>query len=450
MKFKFTPTVKRILYLLAGLAIAVLLALVLRPAPLLVTVAAVERDTLAVTVTEEGRTRVQSRYVVAAPVDGRLLRIDMDAGDTVDTGEIVARIDPLPLTSEVQSARAQLRELEAQRRGVDTQRPKPEALQQAESRIRAAEAAQQRAEARIQQAEAALTQAERDRQRAETLQSEGAISQQAQEDAALQATTRARELDVARREAQAAAAEVAAAQDALAILQAEQSDPDYLEDAFTAQIASLEAQLVRLADDADRTDINAPSSGSILEIMQESARFVAAGTPLMEIGNPDDLELVIDVLSTDAVQVEEGDRVWITQWGGDDMLYATVNTIEPSAFTEVSALGVEEQRVNIIATLDGTDVPMGDGYRVEAQIVVWQNDEVLQVPVSALLRCDSEQSDGPGWCVFVVEDGQAQQREVAIGQRNPSQAQVLDGLSEDDTVILHPTEQIESGRRVRF
>lgn len=450
MKFKFTPTVKRILYLLAGLAIAILLALVLRPAPLLVTVAAVERGALAVTVTEEGRTRVQSRYVVAVPVDGRLLRVDLDAGDTVNAGQLVARIDPLPLTSEVQSTQAQLRELEAQRRGVDTQRPKPEALQQAESRIRAAQAAQQQAEARIQQAEAALAQAERDRQRAETLQSEGAISQQAQEDAALQATTRARELDVARREAQAATAEVAAAQDALAILQAEQSDPDYLEDAFTAQIASLEAQLVRLADDAARTNINAPSSGSVLEIMQESARFVAAGTPLMEIGNPDDLELVIDVLSTDAVQVEEGDRVWITQWGGDDMLYATVSTIEPSAFTEVSALGVEEQRVNIIATLEGTDIPLGDGYRVEAQIVVWQDEEVLQVPVSALLRCDSEQSDGSGWCVFVVEDGQAQQREVAIGQRNPSQAQVLDGLSEDDTVILHPTEQIESGKRVRF
>ncbi|MEO1209612.1 MAG: HlyD family efflux transporter periplasmic adaptor subunit [Cyanobacteria bacterium J06638_20] len=450
MKFKFTPTVKRILYLLAGLAIAVLLALVLRPAPLLVTVAAIERGALAVTVTEEGKTRVQSRYVVAAPVDGRLLRVDLDAGDTVTAGQLVARIDPLPLTSEVQSTQAQLRELEAQRRGVDTQRPKPEALQQAESRIRAAEAAQQRAEARIQQAEAALAQAERDRQRAETLQSEGAISQQAQEDAALQATTRARELDVARREAQAAAAEVAAAQDALAILQAEQSDPDYLEDAFTAQIASLEAELVRLADEAARTDINAPAGGNVLNVMQESARFVAAGTPLMEIGNPDDLELVIDVLSTDAVQVEEGDRVWITQWGGDDMLYATVNTIEPSAFTEVSALGVEEQRVNIIAALEGEDMPLGDGYRVEAQIVVWQEEDVLQVPVSALLRCESEQSDGPGWCVFVVEGGQAQQREVVIGQRNPNQAQVLDGLNENDTVILHPTEQIESGKRVQF
>jgi HlyD family secretion protein len=450
MTFKFTPTVKRIFYVLAGLAIAILLALVLRPAPLLVTVAAVERGALAVTVTEEGRTRVQSRYVVAAPVDGRLLRIDLDAGDTVNAGQLVARIDPLPLTSEVQSAQAQLRELEAQRRGVDTQRPKPEALQQAESRIRAAQAAQQQAEARIGQAEAAAAQAERDRQRAETLQSEGAISQQAQEDAALQATTRARELDVARREAQAAAAEVAAAQDALAILQAEQSDPDYLEDAFTAQIASLEAQLVRLADEAARTDINAPSGGSVLEIMEESARFVAAGTPLMEIGNPDELELVIDVLSTDAVQVEEGDRVWITQWGGDETLYATVSTIEPSAFTEVSALGVEEQRVNIIATLEGNDVPLGDGYRVESQIVIWHEEDVLQVPISALLRCDSEQSDDPGWCVFAVEGGQAQQREVAIGQRNPNQAQVLDGLSENDTVILHPTEQIESGKRVRF
>jgi len=453
MKFKLTPTVRRILYVLAGLAIALLLALLLRPAPALVTVATVERDTLAVTVIEEGRTRVRSRYVVAAPVAGRLYRIDLEAGDPVNDGQVVARIDPLPLTSDVRSAQARLRELEAQRRGVDTQRPKPAALQQAQSRIRAAQAVQQQTEARIEQAEAALAQAERDRQRAETLQEEGAISQQAREDAALRATTRTRELEVARRAAQAAAAEVAAAQDALAILQAEQSDPDYLEEVYTAQIASVEAELARLADDAARTDITAPASGTVLQVMQESARFIEAGTPLIEVGNPDELELVIDVLSTDAVLVEAGDRVWITQWGGDDTLSATVRTIEPSAFTEVSALGVEEQRVNIIAELaeleDG-EAPLGDGYRIEAQIVIWQEDSVLQVPVSALFRCETEQTADPGWCVFTVEAGRAQERQVAIGQRNPNAAQVLEGLSKTDTVILHPTEQIESGTRVRY
>lgn len=450
MKFKLTPTVRRILWVLAGLAIALLLALLLRPAPVLVSVAAVNRGELAVTVNEEGRTRVRSRYVIAAPVAGRLLRLDLEAGDTVNAGQVVARLDPLPLTTEVQSAQARLRELEAQRRGVETQRPKPEALQQAQSRIRAAEAAQAQAQARIEQAEAALAQAERDRQRAETLQTEGAISQQAREDAALRATTRARELEVARREAQAAAAQVAAAQDARAILQAEQSDPDYLEEVYTAQIASVEAELARLADDAARTDIPAPASGTVLNVMQESARFVAAGTPLLEVGNPEELELVIDVLSTDAVQVEAGDRVWITQWGGDDTLSATVRTVEPAAFTEVSALGVEEQRVNIIADPEGSDIPLGDGFRVEAQIVIWNEADVLQVPVSALFRCETEQAEAPGWCVFAVENGRAQQRDVAIGQRNPNTAQVLDGLSETDTVILHPTDQIESGTRVRF
>ncbi|MCM1983743.1 efflux RND transporter periplasmic adaptor subunit [Lyngbya confervoides] len=450
MKFKRPSTVRPLLYVFAGLAIALLLALLLRPSPMWVSVATVDRNTLVVTVTEEGRTRVRSRYGVAAPVAGRLDRIDLEAGDAVTAGQVIARIDPLPLTSEVRAAQAQLRGLEAQRRGVETQRPKPEALQQAQARIRAAQANQQQAMARTEQAEAALNQAERDRQRADTLQAQGALSQQAREEAVLRATTRARDLEVARRQAQAAAADVAAAREALAILQAEQSDPDYLEEVYAAQMASVKAELARLADEAARTTIRAPASGTVLRVLQESARFVESGTPILEIGNPKDLELVIDVLSTDAVQVKQGDRVWATQWGGGDPLYATVRTIEPSAFTKVSALGVEEQRVNIIAELKAGETRLGDGYRVEAHIVIWEADNVLQVPLSALFRCETEQVDDSHWCAFTVEGGRAQQRTVALGQRNPNAAQVIHGLSENDRVILHPTEQLASGTRVRF
>lgn len=445
---KLKPVLRRLLYGLAGLAIAFLLVLLFRPAPVPVTVAVAHRGPMAVTVSEEGKTRVRLRYRVSTPIAGRLFRIDLTAGDVVQQGQMLAQIDPLPLDSQVQSAQARLRELQAQLAGVDTQRTKPAALQQAEARIQGAQAVQRQAEARIAQAEAALEQAQRDRQRADDLYQRGAIARQDLESADLLEATRARELEALQREAEAASTEVAAAQDTLMILQAEQQDPDYLVDVYSAQIASLEAELANLADTADRTRITAPTTGHILRVFEESAGYVEAGTILLELGDPQQLELVIDVLSTDAVRVPVGAPVWVDRWGGPDRLTATVRLIEPSAFTQVSALGVEEQRVNIIADFDQA-VPLGDGYRVDAQIVVWESESVLQVPVSALLRCDrpSSEPNTLGWCVFVVDNNRAQQRAVTIGQRS-TEVEIQSGLDEGEIVILHPTEQIESGRRV--
>jgi HlyD family secretion protein len=414
----------------------------LRPSPQRVDLVTVERGPLEVSVEAEGRTRVRDRFVVSAPVDGRLTRIDLAPGDTVTDNQVVARLDPLPLTSEVQQVQARLDEIRAQMAGVATLRPKDAALQQAAARIAAAQAEQQRAEAELARAEASLQQAQRDLTRANELAAQGAISEQQRESAALAATARQQERNAAQQQVASAEAAIAAAQDDLNILQAEQQDPDYLLDVYQAEMASAEAQLARLADDARRTDIATPTAGQVLRVLEESARFVTAGTPLLEVGDADQLEIVIDVLSSDAVKIQPGDRIHISQWGGDDPLEAQVTELEPSAFTKVSALGVEEQRVNVIAHFIHPTVPLGDSFRVDTQIVIEENADALIVPISALFPCE------PGTCVFTVENRRAQLTPVEIGLRNTFDAAVTAGLTAGETVIAYP-ESVDGGDRVQ-
>ncbi|MEO0535513.1 MAG: HlyD family efflux transporter periplasmic adaptor subunit [Cyanobacteria bacterium P01_A01_bin.123] len=431
-------------YGLLGLGIVILVGLAFRPTPIAVDMGQVSQGPLQVTVDAEGKTRVQDRYVIAAPVAGRLQRIELEAGDSVEAGTVVAQIDPLPLDTEVRAAQARLQELGAELAGVDTQRPKTEELTQAESQLRATEAAQQVATANVAQTRAALEQARRDRARAQDLEADGAISRQDREAAELEETRLVQALAAAQQELEGAIADVAAAQEVLPLLRAEQRDPDYLVEAYQAQIAGVEAELANLADEARRTTIAGPVTGSVLRVPEASARFVQAGEPLIELGNPAELELVIDVLSADAVQIEPGDTILVEQWGGPESLTATVSYIEPAAFTEVSALGVEEQRVNVIGTFaEPTAVSLGDGYRIEARIVIWANDNALQVPISALYRC------GERWCVFVIEAGRTERREITIGQRSTTAAVVESGLKPGEQVILHPSEQIEAGDQVK-
>jgi HlyD family secretion protein len=255
-------------------------------------------------------------------------------------------------------------------------------------------------------------------------------------------TSREQERRAAQQQVESAIAAINAAQNAQQILRAEQQDPDYLLDVYQAEMASAEAELARLADEARRTDITAPTGGRVLRVMEASARFVTAGTPLLEVGDPGQLEIVIDVLSSDAVKIEPGDRIHLNQWGGDETLLATVTYLEPSAFTKVSALGVEEQRVNVIANFSNSTVPLGDSYRVDTQIVIDENPDALIVPISALFPCD------PGTCVFVVANHRAQPTPVEIGLRNTFDAEVVNGLVAGDTVIAYP-EAVEAGDRVQ-
>ena len=392
---------RRALLLAAGLALALVAWWLLRPPPVAVELGEVTRGPLELTVDEEGETRVRQRFVVAAPATGRLLRIELDEGDALEAGEIVARIVPAPLDPRDRAA--------------------------AEARLEAAEAAKQGAAARAALASAALVQAERDLARAERLREAGALSDGALEQAHLARTRAQREREAARFAAAAADHAVEAARAVL--MSARTTRPTPGDEDCLAPGSCIE--------------VRAPIAGRVLRVQEESERIVPAGAPLVEVGDPAAVEIVVDVLSADAVKIEPGADLWVEDWGGDVPLRATVRRVEPAGFTKISALGVEEQRVNVIADFAEPPDGLGDGYRIEARIVVWRAADVLRVPSSALFR------RGEGWAVFGVEGGVARRREVEIGVRGPFAAEVEAGLAEGEQVVLHPSDRLADGVRVR-
>src|SRR6185436_10684034 len=390
-------TMKRILntilLLLVAAGVVGVLTMWLRPTPTKVDVTAVSREAMTVTVDGEGKTRVRDRYVVAAAVAGRLRRIGLRRGDTVKSGQLIAQIDPLPLSP------------------LDP-RQRAEAI----GRVNATEDALREVDQMVNRNRATYDQALRDQQRSENLARSGVISRQELEKSQTAVSTSLREYEAARSRAESAAHEVEVARAAL--LAGNQSAP------------------------AASVKVLAPTGGRVLRVVEESERVIVAGAPLVEVSNPAKLEVVIELLSTDAVKVSPGATVFIEAWGGPEALDARVRLIEPSAFTKVSALGIEEQRVNVIADLTAPSSVLGDGYRVEGRIVVWHSDSVLQVPVSALFR------RGDVWNLFVVEDGRARLRTVEVGERTPFTAQIKSGVEAEAAVIVHPANEITDGTRV--
>ena len=396
-------TLRRILVLLIAAVVVASIVYAFQPQPVGVDLARVTRGPLQVTIDEDGKTRIKERYIVSAPLAGRLLRIDMDPGDAVVSGiSLLATIEPSD--PELLDARA---------------------LAEAEARVKATEASLQRTAPALEQARAALEFAETELARVLRLDEKRAISRQEVDDARLAFRLRTEEFRAA----------------------------SFAQDIARYELQQAQAALTRTRPATDENphanwqfEIRSPIDGRVLRVLQESAAVVSAGTPLLEVGDPADLEIEIDVLSTDAVRVTPGAKVWIEHWGGDRPLVGTVRLVEPSAFTKISALGVEEQRVNVIA--DFVDPPaerptLGDGFRVEARIVTWENESVLRVPSSALFR------EGTQWAVFVVDGGRAALRKVKLGRRNNLESEVLDGLSQDEQVVVHPSDRIRNGVAVR-
>lgn len=384
---------RRLLWSIVVISIAALIAYALWPSPVSVGTALVGRGPLQVTVDQEGETRVHDRFIISAPVPGRLMRVDLEDGDPVRLNQIVARIDPLPLN----------------------QREKQELL----ARVETAEANLRQAKAREAQARANAQQARRDRDRAEHLAREGVISAQALDQARNSDTTAAEELSAAEYSSQAAASDVNVAR---------------------AGLVGIDADAGKLRP---LIELRSPVAGRILRVTEKSEHVVSAGTTILAIGEPGKLEVVADVLSTDAVKVHPGDPVLLTGWGGDKPIRARVRLVEPSGFTKVSALGVEEQRVNVISDFVDPPGPLGDGYRVEAHIVIWSSPDVLKVPIGALFRRDQS------WSTFRVADGRAVVSAVEVGHRNDAEAEILSGLAQGERVIVHPPNSIADGTRVR-
>jgi HlyD family secretion protein len=383
---------RRRVYIASGLAVvALLVALSLRSEPVSVDTAVVDRGPLAVTVDEDGETRVRERYVISSPVTGRMVRLECEAGDSVEAGQILARVFPLPLDTRGRA--------------------------EAAGRLQAAEAAHAAALARVEQTTALWQDAVSARRRMEQVEAE------------LPGTYSARRMDEARTAERAAELEVEQATQAA--------------DAAGHQVESARATLLGSEGrgEGEPTLIRAPVDGRVLRIYEECERAVTAGSPILEIGDPSDLEVVVDVLSEDASRLREGAPVHLTASPEADTLRGVIRRIDPSAFTKLSPLGVEEQRVDVTVALDG-DVPLGDRYRVEASLVVWEAENVVRVPTSALFRMED------GWGVFVVQDERAGVRAVEIGQRGRRQAEVLSGLTPGDVVVLYPSGDVEDGVRV--
>lgn len=395
-------------YLTIGAVVLVLavIAAAFWPRPTMVDTGAVTRGTMSVTIDEEGRTRVRDAYVVSTPVAGRLLRVQVNPGDAVLRGDtVVAHMRPSNPTA-----------LDVRTR------------EQARAAVDAAEATLRVARADLNAATANQDLSESELQRTEQLAQRGI-------------TTNA-ELDRARQQARIAQANVDTAEAAIAMRQ--------------AQVANAKAQLIGFDDRglataiesvSDDIPITAPASGRILRIMQQSETTLPAGTPIMEIGDVRaDLEIVVELLSTDAVQVATEDRVIIDDWGGPAIIAGKVVRVDPFGVSKLSALGVEEQRVTAVIGITSpaeTYAGLGHGFRVEARIVIWEDSDTRVVPASALFR------DRGKWAVFRVENGKAAHQPITLGHNNGVDAEVLDGLDEGDQVILYPSSSLSEGMRVR-
>jgi HlyD family secretion protein len=388
---------RRGIFTLAGLAVVAGAVLALRPQPVPVETVRALRGPLTVAIDESGSVRVKDRYLVAAPVTGTLGRIAFEVGDTVKAGTTVAELAPVPAPL------------------LD-----PRSRAQAEARLGAALSSAGQAGAQVSRARAAKDQAELEFGRTRQLNQSGAVTDHALDQAAFEARIRGEELESALFGQKVGGEEVRLARAALG----RSGDP---------------------AAAARHIDVTAPVSGKILRIQQKSATVVAAGTVLLEIGDDAGLEVVVDLLTTDAVKVQPGSRVVIHDWGGAD-LAARVHRIEPSAFTRISALGVEEQRVNVVIALDEPRLrwaALSDGFRVEARIVVAEVERALTLPMGAIFR------SGNRWAVFRVEAGQVHLTPIEIGHRAEAQIEVTNGLAEGSEVVLHPGDRIRTGVRVR-
>jgi len=372
-----------------------------RPQPVPAELAEVMRGALEVTIDEEGETRVRDRFVISAPLAGRVLRIELEPGDAVVAGETVLAVF-LPSAPVLLDARSRA---------------------EAQAVVETATAALGQAEANYERAAAELVYSRSEAGRYLRLSQEGIVSVETMESAQLDLDTRQEAVEAADYAVRTARSELQAARVRLLRFSAES------------------------AEDVNGTAIRivSPVSGVVLRRVRESESVVPPGEALLEVGDPAQIEVVTDYLSKDAVRMRSGQRVLIDRWGGDRPLQGRLRRVEPSGFTKISALGVEEQRVNVV--IDIVDPPavwagLGDGFRVETRVVVWESEDELKAPTGALFRRDEN------WAVFAVAGGRATLREIEVGERNAREAQVLGGLEPGEQVVVYPSDSLNDGSPV--
>ncbi|MCB1278420.1 HlyD family efflux transporter periplasmic adaptor subunit [Prosthecobacter sp.] len=388
---------KVVFWSIAG-ALVLLMIYALQPRPVEIETGVVHQGPLTVYVSEEGKTRIRNRYVVAAPVAGSMQRVTLKPGDTVKAGEtVLTRIEPA--LSPLLDARAR---------------------SQAQARVDAALATRSRANEDIEMARTGLKYAQANWDRVKNNTDKGTISD----------TDR----DTFQREAEMKVREVRSTEFALQVADFE-----------LAQARAALEQIDKPAAGGASIEVKAPVNGLVLRVQQESATIVTPGTPILELGDPTDLEIEAEILSRDAVAIKPGAHVTVEQWGGDEPAKATVRRVEPAAFTKVSALGVEEQRVLVLSDfVEQTPAlkALGDRYRVEVRVAVWHSDDTLLVPAGALFR------EGSEWKTFLYDDGNARVVVVKAGRTDGKLTQVLEGLKVGDEVLVHPPDTVKDGTSV--
>jgi len=381
-----------LLFVMIGALAAGGLWMLLRPSPVDVEVAPVEHGLLRVTLDEQAETRSHDRFVITAPVAGRVLRLELHEGDDVAEGQTIAELEPAPI------GERELRELEA--------------------RLASARESLHEAEHRLALTHEGLTYAQRERARTESLVARGLAAQQALDQAATLQSMAEQQTDAARHRVASAAADVEA----------------------------IRAELISTRSGPSQSPailkISAPVAGRVLRLPEKSDRVVNSGASLAVLGDVSHLEVLIEMLSTDAVKVNVGMPVLLDGWGGDRVLHARVAVVEPYAFTKVSALGVEEKRTNVIAEFLESSAPLGDGYRLQAHVVTYSADGAVKAPAGALFQC------GEAWCAFAVEGGRARIRRVLVGHRTPEYFEVKDGLAVGTQVVCYPPNDLADGSRV--
>ena len=392
---------RKVLWALAAVLLLAALVWALRPEPLPVDMAEVRRGPMQVTVAAEGVTRVPDPWIVSAPSTATTTRSPVEVGDRVVADEtVVASIRPVEPALLDARARAE-----------------------AEAAVIEADAAVHVAAANVARAEADLAYARSQYERNQELAARGVIPQ--------------RMLDDSRQALDQHRTALQAAQSALAMQEA-------IRNRARARLLGPSAGII--GGDEGYIDIRAPQSGTVLAVEDTGARLVQAGAPLVAIGDLDDIEIEVDLLSADAVRLVPGAPATVERWGGEDILEARVRRIDPRGFTRVSALGIEEQRVRVhldLVSPPETRKGLGDAFRVFVRIVTWETDDALQVPIASLFRA------GEDWAVYRVENGRAVARTVRIGARTQTEAQVLEGLEAGERVVAFPGDRVTDGTPVR-
>lgn len=391
---------KRIAYIGLAFVLVGLIAYGLKPRPVSVDLGAVTIGPMRVTVDEEGKTRIKERYVVVSPLSGQMRRIELKPGDPVVAGQTLLTVIE-PTDPALLDARA---------------------VASAKARVNSARAAKDQSAQLYDKSKVGLDYAQVELKRAKA--TGRAASDQAVDEA--ETLVRSRQADL----------KAAAFAQLITNFELEQAE---------AALLQVSPGSASAAGEPPRLVVPSPITGVVLSVKRESAGVIAAGAELVELGDPKDLEVVVEALSKDAVMIKPGAPAFFEQWGGEKPLNGRVRRIEPAGFTKISALGVEEQRVNVL--LDFTDPfevrsRLGHGFRVEARIVVWQKEGVLRVPVGALFHHDG------GRAVYRVENGVAKLRPVEVGRTNALEAEVLGGLAEGDSVVMHPRDTVSDGTRV--